>query len=134
MMSNEEQKEQNLKCIKAVKNKLSNWINAWNKDGHNLDYSEESLKDIDDILLFHHQSGTYIENIDSFELISYFYGFYIIEVLENNYETGVMSFDDLKYYWRDIFLFPAIWCKKVVQHGESDSVLFKYNMVVLEYQ
>jgi len=131
MKLTKEQLENNLKSIEMFRDLLPDWIGAWNSDGYNLDYSEESLKDIDDILLSKYEiykSGEF----DFCNTILLIYGLYIIKVIENNYECGVMSVDvvdgDLKYKWRNIEMFPYSWCINRVKNGETDSVFLKYQV------
>ncbi len=94
-----------------------------------LDYSEESLKDIDKLLLSKYKFYK-SEGLEFSDYTVFFHSLYIIKVFEKNHECGVMSFDNykLKYVWRNMEIFPHTWCiNKAKYGGKADNIYFKYH-------
>ena len=135
-----EQKQEKLETIKDISNNLDWWVDKWKPFKYNLDYTEGSINLIDDLLMGFHQD--YLDgyfDFERFEYQSYYYGYYLIKVIENNYgeDIGVLSFDsdnNMNYNVNGkIIIFPNIWVMKMLISGKSDSILFHYKRTVSKY-
>lgn len=103
------------------------------EDGFNLDYSEESLKDVATILNNIHKSYRKTKSEEGLDGLALEFGMYIIGVLEHKFGKGELTVDDLTfgersfpYVVKGIKCFPYIWCLKNIYEGDQDNIYFKY--------
>lgn len=84
-----------------------------------LDYSSQSIKNVEVILSQIHNEYVKSNNDEGLNGVALEFAFYIITVVEKNFEKGKVERDHKDYgknvfsfYWRDKTLFPFSWCKK----------------------
>ncbi len=102
----------------------------WDK---NLDFSEDSLKDLSYILNQLHSEYKKDPEMEGLMGLCYNYGFYIIAVIEKHISEGEVSpnhpeFGEgtFPFTIQGTTLFPVIWCLKQIQNGKQDDVYIKY--------
>ena len=102
----------------------------WDK---NLDFSEDSLKDLSYILNQLHAEYNEDPEMEGLMGLCYNYGFYIIAVIEKHISEGVVlpnhpEFGEATFPFtvKDMTLFPVIWCLKQIENGKQDDVYIKY--------
>lgn len=104
----------------------------------NLDYSDNSIKKLDNVLdklnkeyLINNNCKTKLENL------SIIFGLYIIEVFERNHGKGYLERrllasqeDTFPYYWKGNIIFPCIWCLNKIFDTKSEEIwnLYKTNL------
>ncbi|HLL61344.1 MAG TPA: hypothetical protein VK338_06520 [Candidatus Nitrosocosmicus sp.] len=114
--------------------------------GIKLDYSDESIKQVEKILGEIHKGYKKIKPNDRKELeeeldgIAQAFGAYIISVIERNYEAGKwkkdhpeMGKNTFPYYWKGLTFFPNAWCYKRIVTGKADDVWAKYYIIVINH-
>lgn len=104
---------------------------------YNLDYSDESIKKVDKILLLllKEYSNTKKESeLKNFALI---FGLYIIEVYERNHGKGYIerkllasNEDSFPYHRNGNLIFPCIWCLNKINDAKSEDLWSKYNTFI----
>lgn len=104
----------------------------------NLDFSHESIKQVDYILGIAHEEYKKIKKEEAFDCVALAFTAYIIAVIEKNttpgvWETGHPDFGigTFPYYWQGgtIFIYP--WCMKRIVDGPQDDIWAKYQLIVL---
>jgi hypothetical protein len=108
--------------------------------GIKLDFSIESVKQVEDILSQIHHEFNESKNDEGMSGIALEFAAYIISVIERNIATGKWQRDS-KEMGKDTFpyqitndhiIFPYAWCLKRIIDGESENVWIKFNSLVLE--
>ncbi len=104
-----------------------------------LDYSTRSIKKVEVILSQIHAEFVKSNNDEGLNGIALEFAFYIITVIEKNFEKGKIERDHkdfgkntFPFYWRSKTLFPYSWCLKRIYDGEGDNVWVKYKTLVLD--
>jgi len=104
-----------------------------------LDFSDESIKNVETILSKIHKEYIRSKNDNGLNGIAYMFGFYIIEVIEKNHGKGKIERNHpdfgenvFPFYWNGSTLFPFAWCQKRIFDGEGDNVEIKYQILILE--
>jgi len=101
-----------------------------------LDYSVDSLKQVDQIL--GHVHDAYVKNPKAVSVrgASAEYGAYVGEVIRrsqpNVYWTRDSSFMGEKSYvlhWKTGESYPFTWCAERITNGDEDSIWFKYSVI-----
>jgi hypothetical protein len=101
-----------------------------------LDYSVDSLKQVDQIL--GHVHDAYVKNPSSVRLrgISTEYGAYIGEVIRrsrpNVYwtrDSEVMGKKSYALHWKTGESYPFTWCAERITDGDGDSIWVKYSVI-----
>jgi|SRR5215468_111569 len=104
-------------------------------DAIRLDYSIDSLKQVDTILGRVHE--LYVKNPSSVHTrgIALEYGAYVGEVIRRH-EAGAYWTQDSKagaktypLHWKNGETFPLAWCEKRIINGDEDSIWFKYTAI-----
>lgn len=105
----------------------------------NLDYSDESIKNVEFILNNIHNEYLKSKNTEGLRGLALIFGFYIIEVIEINHGKGriernheTFGENTFPFYWRESTLFPYAWCLKRIFDGESDNIEIKYKLLILK--
>ncbi|WP_298782764.1 hypothetical protein, partial [uncultured Polaribacter sp.] len=105
---------------------------------YNLDYSENSIKNVESILSEFHEDYKETGNEEGLLGISYEFGLYIVGVIEKNHGKGILKKDhkdfgenSYPFYWNEGTIFPCSWCYKRIFDGESDNVWTKYETFVI---
>lgn len=106
--------------------------------GIRLDYSNESIAQVEVVLGHIHDEYRRTGNSEGLEGVALEFGAYIVAVIERNEGPGRWERDSpqmgkgtLPYYWRDRVLFPVIWCSKRIQDGPSENVAKKFDEIVM---
>jgi len=104
-----------------------------------LDFSDESIKNVEKILSEIHKEYKRTNNDDGLNGVGIQFGFYIMEAIERNYGKGWVernheSFGEnsFPFYWDGTTLFPISWCQKRIFDGNGDNVWIKYKALVIE--
>lgn len=106
--------------------------------GVTLDYSHESIRNIEKILEAIHEGFRNTGNIDGLQGIAVECAAYIVETIVKNTGTGTWYRDDSEF-GKDSFplrwkagqvLYPFFWCQKRIFDGKSDDVWEKYDLLV----
>ena len=105
----------------------------------NLDFSENSIKNVEKILSEFHEDYKETGNEEGLLGISFEFGLYIVGVIEKNHGKGKLERnhqdfgeDSYPFYWKEGTLFPCSWCYKRIFDGESDNIWYKYETFVIE--
>jgi len=105
--------------------------------GKKLDFSEKSVKVVEKILSKFHKEYKKTGDEEGLNGIALEFAFYIIKVIENNYEKGRLERnhkdfgdDSFPYYWRGSTIFPYSWCLKRIFDGKADNVWIKYKVLI----
>ncbi|HTT24470.1 MAG TPA: hypothetical protein VMG82_36465 [Candidatus Sulfotelmatobacter sp.] len=101
-----------------------------------LDYSVESLKQVDEILGRVH--NTYVKNPSSIHMrgVAAEYGSYVGEVIRRNQpnvywtrDSKVMGEKSYALHWKAGESYPFTWCAERITNGEQDSIWIKYSVL-----
>lgn len=127
-----------LSSLKKTLNKLALQV-ARENFGVKLDYSIDSVKQVETILGKLHDDYNQTRSQDGLRGIALEFGAYIISVIERNFEPGVwhrdhseMGSDTFPYEWRGASLFPYGWCLKRLTEGPEDDVWAKFQALVVQ--
>jgi hypothetical protein len=103
-----------------------------------LDFSNNSIKNVEKILSIIHKDYKKTKNDEGLNGIALEFGIYIIKVIEKNFEKGKLERDHkdfgentFPYYLKDSVIFPYGWCQKRIFDGTGDNVWIKYQTLVL---
>ena len=107
--------------------------------GIKLDYSNESIKNVEKILGKIHDEYKQTGSEDGLQGIAFEFASYIVKVIEKNVGPARWQRDHAKL-GPDSFplavgegeIFPVSWCIKRIYDGPGDDVWFKYNFLVLK--
>ncbi|HEX8270483.1 MAG TPA: hypothetical protein VF581_11385 [Flavobacterium sp.] len=104
---------------------------------YKLDYSTNSIKSVDNILLRlrkNYLNTNHEKELESFALV---FGLYVIEVYERNHGQGYLqrklsghSKDDFPYYRKGKLIFPCIWCLNRLFDKNAEDIWVKYNSFI----
>lgn len=137
-MNSEEELCSNIIAKDLYEKLLSFAILTAEQDGLNLDYSHESIKEVEKILTKIHLH--YLDTKDETGLrgIAVGFGVYIAETIRRNTNEGILYTDHkilgekcFPFFWKESTLFPYAWCIKRMFDGEGDNVWTKYQVTVL---
>jgi len=101
-----------------------------------LDYSVDSLKQVDQIL--GHVHDAYVKNPASISLrgISAEYGVYVGEVIRRNQpnvywtrDSKVAGEKSYPLHWKAGESYPMTWCSERITNGDEDSIWIKYSVL-----
>ncbi len=129
--------------INQLKDKLSTLAERIAREGfgRDLDYSVESVKEVEKILSAMHDDYMNTRSEDGLQGIAMEFGAYIVKVIERNYgpaewQRSDESFGDDTFplQWRGSTLFPVAWCLKRILDGTGDDVWFKFEALVLNHE
>ena len=123
-----------------IKNELINHAIKIGKEYDiNLDFSDESIKNVEKILADLHTEYQKTKNDEGLNGLALIFGFYIIEVIEKNHKKGRIERNHpdfgenvFPFYWNKGILFPVAWCQKRILDGEGDNIEIKYRLLILE--
>jgi hypothetical protein len=109
------------------------------ENGITLDFSDQSIDEVEKLLAACHEEFKESENEDGFHGLALMFGAYIGEVIKRKGFGGAwarnhpdMGDDSFPFYWRDGVLFLYAWCAKRIFDGDGDDVTFKYQTLVLD--
>lgn len=101
--------------------------------GAKLDFSENSLKELSNILDQLHSKFKENPEIEGLTGVCYNYGFYIMSVFEKNICPGRFELNDpefgegaFPFFIKQFKIFPVSWCMKQVENGKEDNIYVKY--------
>ncbi|MEL0457612.1 hypothetical protein WJN01_15355 [Flavobacteriaceae bacterium SZ-1-7] len=123
-----------------IKNELINHaIEVGKEYDINLDFSDDSIKNVEKILSDLHSEYKKTKNDEGLNGLAYMFGFYIMDVIEKNHGKGRIErnhpdFGDnvFPFYWNGGTLFPVAWCQKRIFDGDGDNVEIKYRILILD--
>jgi len=114
-------------------------INDAKKHNIKLDFSNESIKEVENILSAVHDEYNKTKNEKNLNDIALKYSAYIITVIEKNFEKGkwerndpVFGEDSYTFYWRGGAYYIYSWCLKRIIEGEQDNIWIKYKLSILQ--
>jgi hypothetical protein len=106
-----------------------------------LDYSIDSIKQVDSILDAIHKDYKKTRSEDGLQGIALEFGAYIVKVIEQHFGPAEWERDDPSFgkdtfplRWRDTTIFPVGWCLKRILNGPGDDVWSKFQTLVLNHQ
>lgn len=104
----------------------------------NLDFSDNSIKDVENILNEIHEEYKKTKNEEGLRGIAIIFSFYIVAVIEKNHGKGKFEKDhesigenSFPFFWNGKTIFPFGWCLKRIFDGEGDNIELKYRMLIL---
>jgi hypothetical protein len=107
-----------------------------NDRGVTLDYSPESVQQVERILAELHQARSKGQLPDSdLDLHAHGFGAYIGEIIRRKYkghwerDSDVAGPNSYPIHWNGGQSFPIAWCGKRIINGEEDNVWFKFQVV-----
>lgn len=105
-----------------------------------LDYSIDSIKQVDTILDAIHQDYKKTGSKTGLEGIALEFGAYIVKVTEQHFGPAEWDRDDESFgqdtfplRWRGTTIFPVGWCLKRILNGPADDVWLKFQTLVLNH-
>ena len=103
-----------------------------------LDFSTESVKDVERILSAFHNEYNRTKDESGLQGIALEFAAYIVKVIESNFQRGFWSRDHrtfgpdtFPYAWQNTEIFPFGWCLKRIIDGPQDDVWSKFQALVL---
>jgi hypothetical protein len=127
-----------LEQLKEDMSKLAERI-AFEGFGIKLDYSIESIKQVDKVLGELHKAYKKTRDDEGFTGIAFEFTAYIVKVIENNFgpvrwehDHPEMGPDSFPLYLDEGALFPFGWCYKRLYDGPSDDIWTKFCFFVLK--
>ncbi|UOK41615.1 MULTISPECIES: hypothetical protein [Flavobacterium] len=106
---------------------------------YKLNYSDESLKNVDKVLIKLNKEYIGTKNEHLLPGFAMAFGLYIIEVFEKNHEQGYLKRqrnefgeDTFPYYWRKNLIYPCMWCLERIFDDKASDVSLKYNSIISE--
>lgn len=107
--------------------------------GKKLDFSHESIKEVESILSAFHREYEKTKSEDGLNGIALEFGAYIAATIQRNSGEGVLERDHpefgeaaFPFHYSGGTIFPYMWCVKRIFDGDGDNVWFKYQVLVLE--
>ena len=104
-----------------------------------LDYSHNSIKQVEKILGKVHIEYAKTKNEDGLNGIAVGLAAYIVATIVKNTKEGRWYIDHVNFgeksfpfYWREAILFPCGWCQKRIFDGEGDNIWSKYNICTMD--
>ena len=126
-----------------LKNKLSTLAERIASEGFGtqLDYSVESIRQVEGILAVIHNEYKSTGSEDGLQGIAMEFGAYIVKVIEQHFgpadwqrDDESLGVDTFPLQWRGSTLFPIGWCLKRILDGAGDDVWFKFEALVLNHE
>ena len=106
--------------------------------GVKLDYSVDSLKDVERILGEIHEEYKQTGSEEGLQGIALEFGAYIVKIIERHFgpaewlrDDATMGKDTFPLRWRETTLFPVAWCGKRIFDGPADDIVSKFDALVL---
>lgn len=107
--------------------------------GFKLDYSHNSIKDVETVLGYIHEEYIKDGNEDGLDGVALEYAFYIGSVIQKEYGIGYFERDheefgahSYPFYIKDSVAFPHTWCLKRIYNGPEDNVWSKYSILIMD--
>ena len=104
-----------------------------------LDYSVESIKQVEHILGKIHDEYKTTKSEEGLQGIAFEFAAYIVKVIEQNFGNAEWERDHssigkntFPLQWRDSTLFPFGWCLKRIYDGDEENVWFKFKASVID--
>lgn len=104
-----------------------------------LDFSHESIKEVESILSEFHREYEKTKSEDGLNGIALEFGAYIATTIQRNSGEGVLERDHpefgeaaFPFHYSGGTIFPYMWCVKRIFDGAGDNVWSKYQVLVLE--
>ena len=127
-----------LKQLKEQMSKLAEQI-AQQEFDIRLDYSPESIKEVEYILGEIHRKYKRTNSEEGLQGIAFEFAAYIVKVIEENFGTAEwtpnhhsMGENSFPLLWRNSTLFPFSWCLKRIYDGEVENVWIKFKTFVID--
>jgi len=126
-----------------LKHKLSGFAVEMGRDwDYDLDFSEDSVKDVASILNEHHlEYSKTKEEPEGLHGIALEFGFYIVTVLEKQFGEGELGQNHpeigentFPFTILGITVFPYAWVLKQIHDGDQDNVWAKYQALKQELE
>ena len=106
--------------------------------GITLDYSPESIRQVEQILESIHKDYKKTHSEEGLYGIAFEFGAYIVQVIERNFGTAKwernhksIGENTFPLYWQNSTLFPVEWCRKRIFDGSGDNVWMKFRIHIL---
>jgi hypothetical protein len=103
-----------------------------------LDYSVESVRQVERILAEIHNDYRKTHSDDGLNGIALEFAAYIVSIIQRHFgpaiwERDCPSFgeDAFPLHWRGSSIYPYSWCQKRIFDGPADDVWFKFQTIVL---
>lgn len=129
----------NTELIEIKKELIHHAIEVGKEYGIELDFSDESIKNVEKILSELHKEYKISNSDDGLNGLAYMFGFYIIDVIEKNHGKGKIERNHpdfgenvFPFYWNGRTLYPLAWCQKRIFDGDGDNVEIKYRILILD--
>ena len=104
-----------------------------------LDYSIESIHEVESILATLHNDYVKTRSEDGLFGIALEFGAYFVKLIERNFgpinwtrDHADFGQDSFPLEWRGRTLFPVAWCMKRIIDGPGDDVWLKFKVLVLD--
>ena len=104
-----------------------------------LDYSIESVHEVEAILAVLHDEYINTHSEDGLHGIALEFGAYLVKLIERNFgpvnwirDHADFGQDSFPLDWRGHTLFPVAWCIKRIIDGPGDNVWSKFQILVLD--
>ena len=126
--------------IHLLKDKLSGLAKqiAEQNFGIQLDYSIESIKQVENILGVIHKDYKKTRSTEGLQGIAFEFGAYIVKVVEKNFGSAEWKSDheifgenSFPLQWKNSTLFPVEWCRKRIFDGPGDDIWSKFQVYIL---
>ena len=126
--------------IHQLKEKLSKLAEQVAKQGFDiqLDYSVESIKQVEHILGVLHKEYKKTRSTEGLQGIAFEFGAYIVKVIEKHFgsaewKTNHETFGENSFplQWRNSTIFPVEWCRKRIFDGSGDDVWIKFQVYII---
>lgn len=127
--------------MQQLKDKMSALAERIGQEGFatNLDYSVESIKQLEQILGALHDDYKSTHSEEGLQGIALEFGAYIVKVIERHFGSAEWQRDHESFgkdtfplQWRGSTLFPFQWCMKRLLDGPGDDVWLKFKVLVLD--
>jgi hypothetical protein len=108
--------------------------------GTRLDYSIESVKEVERVLKAIHNDYKLTGSEDGVQGIALEFGAYIVKVIERHFgpvdwqrDDPTFGEDTFPLHWSNSTIYPYSWCLKRILDGPGDDVWFKFQAIVLNH-
>ena len=127
--------------MQQLKNEMSALAERIAQEGFgiHLNYSVESIKQVERILGDVHRDYKSTHSEEGLQGIALEFGAYIVKVIEQHFGSAEWQRNDASFgedtfplQWRGSTLFPVGWCMKRILDGAGDNVWLKFKTLVLE--
>jgi hypothetical protein len=107
--------------------------------GTRLDFSVESVREVERILGELHKDYKCTRSEDGLHGIALEFGAYIVSVIQRHFgpaqwerDCASLGQDAFPLHWRGTSIYPYAWCMKRIYDGPGDDVWLKFHAIVLE--